>query len=125
MSEQLQPPTHTGSGPFNYSLSQSQDLIDSTSSLKSRHHVDAAVYGWTPGTKGVWVLESPTDEQCARLEYSYENGNDNEPDSDTGNARLRDAGAAFYAVSSTVSYADSVRWIIPAIPVSSSVMNVQ
>ena len=92
MSKQQQQTAHTGSGPFGYSLSQYQDLIDSTPSLQPRGHVNGSQYGWVPGTKGVWVLEAPTDEQCARLRSLPPTD-----DPEVFNARLRDVGAVFYA----------------------------
>ena len=54
-------------GPLGLTLSQFQDLLDTTPSLQVRGHVNASLYGWVPGTKGVWVLEAPTNEQYARL----------------------------------------------------------
>ena len=84
---------HTRSGPLGYTLSQFQDLIDSTPSLQPRGHVNASLYGWVPGTKGVWVLEAPLDEQYARLR-SLPPCND---DPEIFNAHLRDVGAVFYA----------------------------
>ncbi len=94
MSEQQQI-AQTGSGPLGYSLSQYQDLIDSTPSLQPRGRVNASLYGWVPGTKGVWVLEAPTDEQYARLRSLPPS--DNADDPEVFNARLRDVGAVFYA----------------------------
>lgn len=94
MSEQQQT-AHTGSGPLGYSRSQYQDLIDSTPSLQPQGHVNASLYGWVPGTKGVWVLEAPTDEQYARLRSLPPS--DNADDPEVFNARLRDVGAVFYA----------------------------
>jgi len=94
MSEQQQN-DQTRPGPLGYSISQFQDLIDSTPSLQPRGHVKASLYGWVPGTKGVWVLETPTDEQYARLRSLPPS--DNADDPEVFNARLRDVGAVFYA----------------------------
>ena len=85
----------TGRGPLGLSLSEYQDLLDSTPSLQPRGHVNASLYGWVPGTKGVWVLEAPTDEQYARLRSLPPSNNADDPE--VFNARLRDVGAVFYA----------------------------
>ena len=91
MSKQQQT-ARTGRGPLGLSLSEYQDLLDSTPSLQPRGHVNASVYGWVPGTKGVWVLEAPTDEQYAHL-----NSFPRTDDPEVYNAHLRDVGAVFYA----------------------------
>ncbi|KAK4693128.1 hypothetical protein P7C71_g4211, partial [Lecanoromycetidae sp. Uapishka_2] len=95
MSEQKQT-AKTRSGPLGLSHSEFQDLIDSTPSLQPRGHVNASLYGWVPGTKGVWVLEAPTDEQYARLR-SLPRCNDADDPEAVFNANLRDVGAVFYA----------------------------
>ena len=91
MSNQQQT-ARTGRGPLGLSLSEYQDLLDSTPSLQLRGHVNASLYGWVPGTKGVWVLEEPTDEQYAHL-----NSLPRTDDPEVYNAHLRNVGAVFYA----------------------------
>ena len=50
------------------------------------------MYGWVPDTKGVWVLEAPSDEQFARLNAFPRPDNE-----EVMNGHLRDVGAVFYA----------------------------
>ena len=90
MSEQ--PTSKKISGPFDFTLAQIQELIDTDPACQCRGHVNASVYGWVPGTKSVWVLEAPTDEQYARLNAFPQPEND-----EVMNGYLRDVGAVFYA----------------------------
>ena len=82
-----------GSGPFNLSLPEFQNLIDTTPSLQIRGNFNAPLYSWVSGTKGVWILENPSNEQMARLNVSPKSENEEV----ITNGHFRDAGAVFYA----------------------------
>ena len=42
-------------------------MIDTTPSLQCNETILADVFGWEDGTKGVWVLENPTQDQYDKL----------------------------------------------------------
>ena len=81
-----------GSGPFGLSIEAYRDLTATTPSLQCQRAYQPPRYGWVPGTKGVWVLDPPTEDQLERLSH-FTPTNDQE----VANEHLRDVGAVFYA----------------------------
>ena len=81
-----------GSGPFGLSIEAYRELTATTSSLQCQRAYQPPRYGWVPGTKGVWVLDPPTEDQLERLSH-FTPTNDQE----VANEHLRDVGAVFYA----------------------------
>lgn len=84
-------PVSKGSGPFNYTIDQWNDLVGATPSIQPKSVGYGSIFHWVEGTRGVWVLDPPTDEQWARYH--------DEPRPKTEEElyqRMRAIGAAFY-----------------------------
>ncbi|KAK0511836.1 hypothetical protein JMJ35_005686 [Cladonia borealis] len=73
------------------SIEEWQHMIDTTPSLQCNETVLADVFGWEEGTKGVWVLENPTQDQYDKLSTFPSTTNDT-----VYNGYLAEVGAVHY-----------------------------